>query len=237
MAVVMWLTFTLNEILQIDAFGFTIDAKYAIYFVSQFSVGFTSYVLYITSYVLLLELTVGAHHTKVSNVNLYLYVFGEIIALVVAYLAKDWHIIDWFLAAYSFVIVVLLIFVLPESPRYLVTKNKHNEAYKVLEKIAKINGTLNKLPNEQDFMLQLKGNKEENLNSEKITFQKIQENSLTEGKSIQSKKMTPKKQNELIKFLLNPKFNLVVTMILSYCWISVSLTFYGVSLGKLRKLI
>ena len=208
----MWLTFTLNEILQIDAFGFSIDAKYAVYFISQFSIGFTSYVLYITSYVLLLELTVSRYNTIVSNVNLYLYVFGEILALIVAYLSKNWHIIDWFMAAYSFVIVVLVVIILPESPRFLVANHKYKEAYNVLSKIAKLNGTSSKLISEKDFVAEMTTNNE-----------KIEENSL----NIEEKKGS----NELFQFLLNPKLNLVITIILSYVWISVSLTFYGVSLG------
>jgi len=223
MALIMWLTFTLNEILQIDAIGLSIDAKYAVYFVSQFSIGFTSYVLYITSYVLLLELTVSRYNTIVSNVNLYLYVFGEILALIVAYLSKNWHTIDWFLAVYSFVIVLLVVIVLPESPRFLVTKSKYKEAYQVLNKIAKLNGTSSRLINEKDFVSEMTLSNEKNINNGKYT--EVKQDLKTPEK---------KKSNELIQFLLNPKFNLIITMILSYVWIAVSLTFYGVSLGKVE---
>ncbi len=220
MAIIMCLTFTINEILQIKALGLSVDARYSIYFISQFSIGFTSYVLYVTSYVLLIEIITSKYNTIASNTNLYLYVFGELIALAVAYLFKDWHLIDWFLVAYSFLIVILVFFVLPESPRYLIAVNKHKEAYAILTKIARINRTLDKLKNENDFILDLNADVK---NKSDDSDENLLKNSIQ--KSI--------KTNSPLQFLINPKFNLVITIIMAYVWIALSLVYYGVSLGIL----
>jgi len=221
MAIIMCLTFTLNEIFQIKALGLSVDVRYGIYFVSQFSIGFTSYVLYVTSYLLLIEIIASKYNTIASNTNLYLYVFGELIALAVAYLFKDWHLIDWFLVAYSFAIVLLIFFVLPESPRYLLALNKHKEAYAILTKIAKINGTLDKLKNETDFITDLKAG----LTNKSDDNEKLLKNS--------NQKLI--KSNSPLHFLMNPKFNLIISIIMAYVWIALSLVYFGVSLGKISK--
>jgi hypothetical protein len=41
------------------------------------------------------------------------------------------------------------------------------------------------------------------------------------------------KTNSPLQFLINPKFNLVITIIMAYVWIALSLVYYGVSLGNL----
>ena len=98
------------------------------YFISQFLIGFTSYVLYVTSYVLLLEITTTKNSTIVSNVNLYLFVVGELLALLIGYVLRNWHWINYFLTFYSILIVLMVALVLPESPRYLVTLKKYRKA-------------------------------------------------------------------------------------------------------------
>lgn len=70
MSIVMSLSIILNETFQYEIFGLDNTYKYVIYVASQFCLGFTSYVLYVTSYVLLLEITSSKYNTIVSNVNL-----------------------------------------------------------------------------------------------------------------------------------------------------------------------
>jgi len=106
----------------------------------QFLLGFTSYSLYVTSYVLLLELTTPKYSTIVSNNNLYFYILGEMIALLLGYFARDWHIIIWCVGAYSIIIVLIICFYLQESPRYLIARKMYKEALLVLNKIALTNG-------------------------------------------------------------------------------------------------
>ena len=80
MSILMSLSIIMNELLQLEIFGLEINSKYLAYVISQFILGFTSYVLYVTSYVLLLEITSSKFSTIVSNINLYMYVVGDFIA-------------------------------------------------------------------------------------------------------------------------------------------------------------
>ena len=68
MSIIMSLSIILNETFDL-IYGLNKNYIFAIYFVSQFCTGFTSFVVYDTSFVLLLEVTSSKHSTVVSNVN------------------------------------------------------------------------------------------------------------------------------------------------------------------------
>ncbi len=207
------------EILQLDIFNLSTDSQYFLYCVSQFILGFSSFTCYVTSYVLLLEITTSAYSTIVSNFNLYMYIFGELIALALGYFARDWHTINRCVGIYSIGIVFLIVFFLPESPRILVANKQYTEAYKVLENIARMNGKQDALMNEQSFIEHLELNekkKEQDEEETKIQIEKIQEKTQT-----------------VWQYLINPIYNLIKTFLLIYIWISLAINYYGQSLGNL----
>jgi MFS family permease len=222
MSILMSLSIILSELFQLEILGLSINSKYVIYFISQFLIGFTSYVLYVTSYVLLLEITTTKNSTIVSNVNLYLFVVGELLALLIGYVLRNWHWINYFLTFYSILIVLMVALVLPESPRYLVTLKKYRKAYKILKRIAKVNGTSQKLLNENEMIRIFKSSVSSNNNIEQE-----ENNPLNE----QFNDIEKEKDSTLIDYLTNPLFNLMKTFILTYCWIALSMIYYGVSLG------
>jgi len=223
MSILMSLSIILSELFQLEIFGLSINSKYIIYFISQFFIGFTSYVLYVTSYVLLLEITTTKNSTIVSNVNLYLFVVGELLTLIIGYVLRNWHSINYFLIFYSILIVLMVALVLPESPRYLVTLKKYRKAYKILKRIAKVNGTSQKLLNENE-MIRLFKSSVSNKNKE-------QEENNPLNEQFNNKYIEKEKDTTLIDYLTNPLFNLIKTFILTYCWIALSMIYYGVSLG------
>lgn len=77
------------------------DTKYIIYSASQFLIGFLVNCLYCTAYVLLMEFTTENFRTKIANLNSYIYVLGELIVLVVYYVSRNWHVLNWFIGLYS----------------------------------------------------------------------------------------------------------------------------------------
>ena len=107
--------------------------KYVLFAASQFGCGFFSYLLYVTSYILLIELTSPEYHTLVSNFNLYMYVVGEVVLCGVAYLLQNWHFINIFIAAFSVGVIVLITVFLPESPGFLIANERYAEADSVLK--------------------------------------------------------------------------------------------------------
>lgn len=102
------LTFTLlfaQVFLTFEWFDLSIEAKYWIYSIAQFLIGFLVNCLYCTAYVLLMEFTTERYRTKIANLNSYIYVLGELIVLVVYYFSRNWHVLNWFVGLFSFIIL------------------------------------------------------------------------------------------------------------------------------------
>ncbi|XP_056021360.1 organic cation transporter protein-like [Ostrea edulis] len=76
-----------------------------------------------------------------GTVILEVYVFGEFLLLIFAYFIRDWR---WLQLALAVPMVSTMCYwwsrVLPESPRWLLSRGKNKEAVKILRKAAKANG-------------------------------------------------------------------------------------------------
>lgn len=81
--------------LQFEWLGLSDQTQYFIYLFAQLLIGACCNSVFMVMYVLLIEITTPQYSTLVSNVNLYMYVFGELLIALVAYLARNWHIINW----------------------------------------------------------------------------------------------------------------------------------------------
>lgn len=219
MSILMSFGIIMSETLQLKVFNLDVNTKYTVYVISQFILGFTSYSLYVTSYVLLLEITTTKYSTIVSNFNLYMYVVGELMALMLGYFVKNWHVINWLLAAYSIIIILIIKFFLPESPRFLLANQKYEEAFVILKQIARLNG------------------KSDSLISEIELRDDTQSSDLLEKEKTESSTQIEKNVNKqtVIEYLRNPIFNLIKTLLLIYIWISLSMIYYGEGLGNLSR--
>ena len=65
---------------------------------------------------------------------------GEIILALVAYLLQNWQTLQITLSALVFVLAPLVVFILPESPRWLVAVRKQEKAIDIFRFGAKLNG-------------------------------------------------------------------------------------------------
>ncbi len=222
----MFLAILMSELLikfnifqfNISFFNTNVNANYFVYCISQYMIGLNSFACYVTSYVLLLEITTSTYSTIVSTFNSYMYVFGELLVLMLGYFVRDWHEINWCVGSYSIGIIVLIALFLPESPRVLVANKKYTEAYKVLEKIALINGKQEALMNEKSFVDYFTLNEKNKEQSE--------ENLTNEGK-------TQEIHETVWQYLMNPIYNLIKTLLLMYVWISLAANYYAQSLGSI----
>lgn len=57
---------------------------------------------------------------------------------IVTYFIRDWVVLCW-TTSLPFLLYFLYIIVMPESPRWLLAKGKHDEALVILENMARIN--------------------------------------------------------------------------------------------------
>ena len=128
------------EFFQNKTLGLDSDICLMIYLISQFIIGFCQYSLDIAIFVLFIEMTSLKYGSFVSIFNLTLFSFGEFIILAISYYFRNWHYQNLFIAIYALITSMLIILILPESPKFLIVNNRFQEASVVLTRIAKFNG-------------------------------------------------------------------------------------------------
>lgn len=222
MSAILSASFIICEILQFKVFNFSGDTQYLVYLVTQFFLGLSSFSLYVVSYVLLIEIISPKYNMIVSIININIYVLGEFVLLLVSYYLRNWHHQNWFIAAYSVTILILVLFILPESPRFLVANKRYKEAAKILSKIAKVNARKNTV-SEIEIRNEINGGISE---KEKIIAEEEQ----------LYKVMSPDEQNSknshsVSYYLRHPYSNTIKTLMLAYVFAALSMIYFGVSLG------
>ncbi|CAF1389180.1 unnamed protein product [Adineta steineri] len=113
----------------------TINVKFGLLLVNQFVSSISAYGLV---FLLLMELTSSSHTSFAGNLALIAYTFGEIVAALFAYGARNWLNHKWFNSGYIGCMLFYLYFV-PESPYWLFNKKKYAQLEVCLRNIAKIN--------------------------------------------------------------------------------------------------
>lgn len=113
----MCLSLVLLEISQLEAVGLSIASRYAIYTVIQFVLGYTVFSLDIITFILLIECTNHRHVEKIAVLNIIMYANGEVVLLVICYVARDWKIQNMSASFLAFLASLALFFIISESPR------------------------------------------------------------------------------------------------------------------------
>lgn len=94
--------------------------------------------IYQIPFIIALEL-VGPHYRSfVTVMTCTFYSFGLMLLAVVTYFIRDWVNLCWY-TSLPFLLYYLYIFILPESPRWLLTKGKLQSALEILENMARHN--------------------------------------------------------------------------------------------------
>ena len=128
---------------------------------------------------------------------------------------------------YAILVSVLICVFLPESPRYLVQQQKSHEAFLVLKKIARINGTKDVHTLEQDNSIQLLLQRSQAdfkiINSSIIQKFNLITHDGEEGASDETSSDTP----SAFKFILKTKKNFFQTLLLILIWFFTTMSFAG----------
>jgi len=88
-----------------------------------------------------MELTTSSYATFVGNLALIAFALGEIVVTGMAYMCRHWLLLKWVMTLYILGLVPYL-FVVPESPYWLLTKHRYDELENLLRRIAGCNQRL-----------------------------------------------------------------------------------------------
>lgn len=211
MSTILSLTVILCEALQSQMFDLDSDSQYTVFLVTQFLVGFTSFTLYVVSYIILMEIVPQEKSMLATVVNINAYVVGELCVLAAGYFLRNWHFMNYFLTGYSIVVLALILFILPESPKFLIANKRYEEASKLLTKIARFNGLAVSITDKD--VESVINSKDESMHM------------LEGGETKTAVKMT------VGYYLTHPWTNLLKTIALGYLFAAMSGIYFGVSLG------
>ena len=114
----------------------SINTKITLFTISRFFQGVASS-MFTISFVLLLEITGPKHRVTAGNITAYSFSVGQMIIVGLAYYFKDWRKVQWCLALYILPFFIYY-WLVPESPRWLLSVGKVDEARRVLVKITRV---------------------------------------------------------------------------------------------------
>lgn len=212
MILLLTLVLAISELTQLKIFGLSMQTVYVIYIIGQILIGALSKGIYVVNYILVLELTTAKYSTLVTNIILYMYVMGEMFVLAIAYVFKDWHALNIFMIGYSLLLMLIIGLLMPESPRYLISKRLSAKAIKLLRKIHSIN---------YQKVQQMENDLFENFLKEEIVEEEQELDNSQRKKSTSS-----------FDGLWKPRSTFFKTISFIYIWFSLSMLYYGISLGK-----
>ena len=112
--------------------------NYIGYVITRFIVAIGAQGTFLMSFALSVELVGSKRKTLVGNMIQVPFAIGEAIVGLVAIGIREWNIFQIVISAPLFLILILY-WILPESPRWLISTGRYKEAKKVIEKAAQMN--------------------------------------------------------------------------------------------------
>ncbi|XP_013381565.1 organic cation transporter protein-like [Lingula anatina] len=120
--------------------GWVFSPTYPCSIAIRFMYGMFTSEIFTLSTTLALEL-VGPHKRMIAGTAVGIVsTAGGVVVTGIAYFLRDWRHLQLSISAPYLVFAATLFWLLPESPRWLLTKGRHEEAEKILRRAAKMNG-------------------------------------------------------------------------------------------------
>ncbi|XP_024082746.1 carcinine transporter-like [Cimex lectularius] len=181
--------------------------------ITRLFLGTTIPALYHIVFILALEIVGKKYRTWISLMSCFTFTFGLMALSAITYLIPHWRYMTILTAAPFSVYIFVLCFI-PESPRWLMARNHHKEAVKVMKNIARINKR------------QLKD-----------SFMDLKDMAPLQSGSLECSK---KKNINILDFFRSPNMRMK-TILISYNWfvneiVYIGLSYYSPSLGSEKHL-
>ncbi|XP_071041038.1 carcinine transporter-like [Parasteatoda tepidariorum] len=110
-----------------------------LFLVLRIIIGSTMTCLYSLGYIIVLELVSPNIRSRINGVATNCWSLGLCLLPLLAYITRSWVYLSIVMAGASSACFLLAYFILPESPSWLISQEKYEEAAKILEKISKMN--------------------------------------------------------------------------------------------------
>ncbi|CAF0928905.1 unnamed protein product [Rotaria sordida] len=179
-----------------QSFGFW--PSYIIFVLARFLLACSTRGISVSGFVLASEIVGPKKRLLTGIVIEYFFAFGQMILLIFAYFIRSWRILTLSIALFT-VPYIFFYFILPESPRWLISKGRFDEGEKILRHIAKINNRV--------------------FNND--AYKKL--------KDEQIKNMSEKNHQQGIRSLFQSKIMTFISINLFFQWLVQNLIFYGIS--------
>ncbi|XP_023232364.1 organic cation transporter protein-like [Centruroides sculpturatus] len=180
-----------------------LSPTYTLFAASRFFIAFFRSGSYICMYVLVMECVGKEYRSHVGLIQKYGWATAYIILPAIVWLVRDWFYIQ-LIATLPFFLLLSIYWLVPESPRWLLSQNRLEEAETILKRCLKENNI--KVENLREIVLFL---------SEKI------KNEMGDKK---------KRQANILDLFKTPNLR-KKTLILCYAWFSSAFGYYGLSLN------
>ncbi|KAK4883229.1 hypothetical protein RN001_006548 [Aquatica leii] len=117
----------------------TISPWYSLFLVFRFLLAVVASGVMVTSFVMCVEIVAGTWRTTVPILHQIPFGLGNTLMATIAYFVRDWRNLQLILFGISALYIVYY-WLIPESPRWLMAVDRREEAIKILEKAAVVNG-------------------------------------------------------------------------------------------------
>ncbi|CAF0770190.1 unnamed protein product [Adineta ricciae] len=172
--------------------------SYTIFVIARFLLACATRGVSVSGFVLGSEIVGPSKRLLTGIVIEYFFAFGQLFLLAFAYFIRTWRALTGAITLFT-IPFIFFYFILPESPRWLVSKGRFDEAEKILRRIA--------VSNKRNF--------------DRDAYQQV--------KDEQEKNMLNKTNQEGILSLFRSKIMLVISLNLFFQWLLQNLVFYGIS--------
>lgn len=238
MITLMFLILNITQILMHSPV-LSINTRFIIFTISRFFQG-VAQTMYSISFVLLLEITGLKHRVTAGNILAYSFSIGQMCIALLAYYFKDWRKIHWTLAIYV-IPFFMYYWLVPESPRWLLSTYKVRDAIKVLKKIKKVNSSFKQFANRvKNILCKNKNNSIENKQAKRDSFKIDFESEIAsaqifsllqdEANKLESlRKNTSYKQT--LKGILESTVLIKRCLIIFYNWMVILGVYLGIGMG------
>jgi len=188
------------------------SVNYIMFIFCRFFVAFSVSGVFECGFVLVTEIVSPELRTPFGIMTQFPFGIGASLLPLVAYIVPDWTPLQLAISIPSLLLISYYWFI-PESPRWLVCENRHEEALTILKDAAKVNGTT--LPSDSELMEML----------QKLET-KTEDDLTNEAKTMKEKVVDV--FSEMISLVKTPEMR-KRTLNIFFSWMVVAMVYYGLS--------